>query len=968
MTDPTPDYTAISHGTALQRLLDNARNRFAKHFNEVAESSTAMMFFESVAWLHEQRSFYYNRLTINVYLETADLPEAIIGIARQLGYKRRQSTGSSVPVTLYPVPARNVQITIPAGTKILVEDLAFTAGDTYVIPAGKTVWPDDTTEEIIIFVQGEQFEETFVSDGSRWQKFTLSREAIIQDSISIIVDDEPWEETESLIFIEGTGRGRDVFIGDGTENQSFTLSLNHAIISEDNFKVLVNGTTWQLVTAFTGAPQEYVATIDGDGITTLAFGRVTDSSAPPDLSTIDVLYQISGPQKRYIVDFSPEGLATVGFGDGESGIIPPTGTTINITYRVSGGVKGNISRGQMDSVIRGDLPSGAQTNVRVINSEKGSGAEDAESLDSVKFRAPRYAQSNQRAVTTQDWVVLASSYHDDLYGAPAYAAAKLKQLVPERNTVQVILWSRDDQGRISTASTPLKHGVESYLSTLHEPTVRIEMVDGEVLFFDIFATVVLSGGKSVSSVTGNVSEALRTFFGSNLVVPGADLIMSHIADIILETNNILAVTMDNVIGSKLRVVDLGTGDGASALYTTEFPIPSGVEMVPGSFLITGGTQTITDDGEGNLEGDLDGAGTNTISYTTGKAVVTFEAAPDVTDFIEAECRVYAELHSEEESLVTATNELSGQTKFKPILQRRPYGVGDGVAVSGFLPQVHTPYEPNRVVFLAGYDYYGIQPGGQLFAIDDGSGNIIGDVTTGSINYETGEFSLNWNTTPAPGGTTDYWGRLLVAPDGSNKTFNFEARTASGGGGSQVSFQTLLARGRLKFLLSELSTPNVVFADGWDNARGQVDGLSLDTGEENIVEYFDGLGYTSGTLHFWVAPEVAAGQDFRIQVAPTTMVFYSTFVAYLLGSGVYDMVLPADDNGRFITGASNAYPYACLDQVSGRFEAQLSATVSGRRATVTYDTRVESYHYDIPVDALVMPTFNSVQLAEGTASE
>lgn len=67
-----------------------------------------------------------------------------------------------------------------------------------------------------------------------------------------------------------------------------------------------------------------------------------------------------------------------------------------------------------------------------------------------------------------------------------------------------------------------------------------------------------------------------------------------------------------------------------AYYTSTLygPIkPSSVTITAG---YNGGTLTITDDGSGNLIGDVDGGGTNTINYATGEIDLTFSNQPDVT--------------------------------------------------------------------------------------------------------------------------------------------------------------------------------------------------------------------------------------------------------------------------------------------------------------------------------------------------
>lgn len=69
---------------------------------------------------------------------------------------------------------------------------------------------------------------------------------------------------------------------------------------------------------------------------------------------------------------------------------------------------------------------------------------------------------------------------------------------------------------------------------------------------------------------------------------------------------------------------IDTGDGAQANFTDTLDYEP---VIRGTFVITDGTQVITDDGNGNLVGDTNPGGANSIAYDTGAIDVTFAAAP-----------------------------------------------------------------------------------------------------------------------------------------------------------------------------------------------------------------------------------------------------------------------------------------------------------------------------------------------------
>jgi hypothetical protein len=70
---------------------------------------------------------------------------------------------------------------------------------------------------------------------------------------------------------------------------------------------------------------------------------------------------------------------------------------------------------------------------------------------------------------------------------------------------------------------------------------------------------------------------------------------------------------------------LATGNTVQTQFVGVF---SYAPILAGTITITDGIQIVTDDGQGNLVGSVNGAGNNTVNYTTGVYDVTFAIAPD----------------------------------------------------------------------------------------------------------------------------------------------------------------------------------------------------------------------------------------------------------------------------------------------------------------------------------------------------
>ncbi|WP_405448687.1 putative baseplate assembly protein [Streptomyces erythrochromogenes] len=85
------------------------------------------------------------------------------------------------------------------------------------------------------------------------------------------------------------------------------------------------------------------------------------------------------------------------------GAVPPKGSQIRVArYRTGGGPAGNVSRGAI-SVLRSSVPYIA----RVVNREAARGGVAGETIDNAKLRAPEALRMQERAVTAEDYEIIA---------------------------------------------------------------------------------------------------------------------------------------------------------------------------------------------------------------------------------------------------------------------------------------------------------------------------------------------------------------------------------------------------------------------------------------------------------------------------------------------------------------------------------------------------------------------------------
>lgn len=818
-TTPPFTYTSRTYASVLAALQNLVRVRFPDEWKDFAEGGVATAMLQVVAWAHEQRAFYYDRLALNSFMASADQRDAVVAIARQLGYQPRPVTSASVPVVLAPTPTQGAPITIPAGTRLTVGNLVFEALSDIEIPGAAPFWPDGSTDDVAVFTEGLTVLDQFVSTGDVFQSFKLSRSSFITSTLVVRVNGVEWDAIDSLLFVEGTSLEQQQFTGTGLDSQTYVLDELFATIdatSERRLTVLVNEVEWAQVDILDGRPRQYTASQDAGGVTTLRFGLDVFGAAPKSGQLVDVRYFIEGSQNRYEFELDADDNVTIRFGDGETGNIPPAGAAIDVTYRVGNGAVGNVKRGAINTSVVGVLPSGKRVPVAVTNVEPGSGGEPRESLESIKTNAPLFAKSNNRAVREQDWTTLAATYRDVVYGAPSYAKARLKQAVPELNTVVIALWSRDDQGRVAAPSSSLEAGIRTFMLSRSTITTDVEVEDGEVVFLDTDLLIKLKAGYSADEVFARVRAAVAKFFGSTAVRPGFSFSVSRFYDVVQSVEGVDRAEIVLISGSQLVEFDLEDGDGATTVFSGTVPVPDGHPILPGSVAITVGTDVIVDDGEGNLVGTgLVSTATNTVDYVSGIFSFTLATAPGSGVLIYGEARHVAS-HPKIEDLgySVGVSGIDGQTEFYPIIKRKPVGlqqsilkrcinfsrVGQGTQYKGQLPGGITP---STVTFEEE------APGAQTIT-DNGVGGLFDGVTqVGTIDYDSGRYLFDFLVAPAATGV--------------RVTASWQSDTV------EATFDQLglpMLQGRLFFIGGYGSGELIVYDDGKGNAAEDVVALEV----------------------------------------------------------------------------------------------------------------------------------------------
>lgn len=162
--------------------------------------------------------------------------------------------------------------------------------------------------------------------------------------------------------------------------------------------------------------------VDTDSLTVAVY---EDGGLEPEIYTRkSTILDTSSTSKIYFLQVAEDGKYEIVFGDNVFGRRPKIGATIVLDYRTSDGIAANGARQfSLDFDPTGSDEFIGTAEVEVI--ENAIGGATNETIDSIKYYAPRYFQTQERAVTAGDYEIALKNYFPEINAIHAYGGETL---------------------------------------------------------------------------------------------------------------------------------------------------------------------------------------------------------------------------------------------------------------------------------------------------------------------------------------------------------------------------------------------------------------------------------------------------------------------------------------------------------------------------------------------------------------
>ena len=558
-------------------LLEYAKSYYPTAYNDFNESSPGMMFIEMAAYVGDTLSFYIDTQYRETLLHAAEEKKNIYKIAQSFGYKPKLSHPASV--------LSEITIEVPAeddGTDVspdldyalmvnadslfssktgrtfrLLDDVNFKTSSSLDSRVEKISQYDSETPthftltKKCLLESGTKTSENFTfGAGVKFDKVILSKERIIQ--ILSVVDDDgnTWYEVPFL-----------------AQDTVFSSTENNATTTPD---VSANAADAPYMLKLIKTANRFTTYTRSDGKSELRFGAGTSTNADEELvpNPDNVGSSLGTGVSKLDTSFDPSNfLKTKAFGQAPSNI------TLTVTYTYGGAIEDNILTGELknnDSLsttlneegLDSDKVGDTKNSISITNKEPATGGSGGESPEEIRQNALAYFNSQNRAVTKDDYVTrvysLPQKYgniakvhivQDEQLEQNTQTIVKGGKIVREKNittipnplALNMYVLGYDRNRKLVALNAAVKQNLRVYLSQYRILTDAINIKDGYTINIGARFSIITQRGFNKNLVLLKCIDAVKNHFNTQKWQINQPIILSDIAYVISLVDGVASV-------------------------------------------------------------------------------------------------------------------------------------------------------------------------------------------------------------------------------------------------------------------------------------------------------------------------------------------------------------------------------------------------------------------------------------------
>lgn len=335
-----------------------------------------------------------------------------------------------------------------------------------------------------MFMDSTQLRENALSHAKELNYLPSSRQssrAVLDVSLAV---SDPANGPATVTIPKGT-RFRSVC---GTRTFTFITDRNRVVRRQSNFyrifdlEVFEGREITEYYLVDNSAPAPYIINnenVDISSVKVEVRDNTNQNSAKNEFVAVNDIFGVQTTDRVFYIEPHFDNLYKISFGRDKFGQEPINGNVIEITYRVTVGDEGNGASNF--SAI--DTVDGYTVNMNNAQTAKAVNGAERESLEDIKFFAPKSIQIQERAVTESDYEVLLKQRFPNIQTISVYGGDQANP--PQYGKVIVSVDVLGSEGAGSAEIVEYKR----YLQDKTPLTIEPVFVEPEFLYVDITANI-----------------------------------------------------------------------------------------------------------------------------------------------------------------------------------------------------------------------------------------------------------------------------------------------------------------------------------------------------------------------------------------------------------------------------------------------------------------------------------------------
>jgi hypothetical protein len=281
----------------------------------------------------------------------------------------------------------------------------------------------------------------------------------------------------------------------------------------------------------------------------------TDTGLGIEYSLVDNILNVNSSSQIYLLQEVQDEKYELLFGDGYIGKKLENNSVITVNYIITDGKDGNgASSFSFAGSIKdaSNAPIASNNTVTITTNQSSQNGSDIESIDSIKYFAPRIYSSQYRAVTARDYEAIIKKIYPDTESVAIVGGEELDP--PEFGTVSISIKPKNG----TYVSDFSKSRILSQLKQYSISGINQKIIDLKILYVEIDSSIYYNYSQvsAVESLRAKVTDSLTQYSNSlDLNTFGGRFKYSKVQQIIDNTDTAITSNITKVrIRRDLKVV------------------------------------------------------------------------------------------------------------------------------------------------------------------------------------------------------------------------------------------------------------------------------------------------------------------------------------------------------------------------------------------------------------------------------